>query len=198
MKSLISFLTLGFLYVNLASAALIVGGASGVSQDVGSSSRGGYVEVVGADGYVAGKARTFVTFVAVNITPATSDTMITMTVNRDHVAGASTTTFPITAGKRLVLLGWCISTKNAGAAVQGAQARIRINPSGSVTTANPAEFILGAGTSIATANVVGGLCSQISNGWPTLLELSGNAQIGVSAIGTNTAGFDISIWGYEY
>lgn len=195
MKFLIGLLFIFSLNVN---AALVTGSASGVSADVGSTSKGLYQQVIDNDGTLVGKARTFVTLVGINLTPATSDTMITMTINRDHVAGASTTTFPITSGKKLVLLGWCISTKNAGAATQGVQARIRIDPASTVTTSDPGEFVIGAGTSTATANLVGGTCSQLSNGYPGLLELSGNAQIGVSAIGTNTAGFDISIWGYEY
>lgn len=193
MKSLLILLVSGF-----AQAALITGGVSGVTQDVGTSSRGSYVEIVDASGNVQGKTKTFFSLTAINFTPTTSDAMVTLTPTRDHTAGSTGTSFAVTSGKKMVLLGWCISTKNAGAAVQGVQARIRISTSGAVTTATQAEFIIGAGTVIATANVVGGLCSPISQGWPTVLEISGNMQVGVSVIGTNTAGADISIWGYEY
>lgn len=140
--------------------------------------------------------RTPVQFTAINATPATSDTLVTLTPTRDYVAAGTGTSFAVTAQKRLRLTQLCVSTKNAGAAVQGVQVRLRVDPTGTVTTADPAVAIVGAGTFVATANSVGGACATLDDDYA--LELTGTAQLGITAIGTNTAGMDLALIGYEY
>lgn len=140
--------------------------------------------------------RTQFSLCALAFTAATTEAMITLTPVRDGVASSTGTTFPVTGGKRLRLISWCVATRNAGAAVQGLSVRLRIDPASTVTTADPAVAILAAGTASATANVANATCQQldVDNG----LEISGSAQVGISQIGTATAGNDVCLNGYEY
>lgn len=178
--------------------ALIVGSVSGVGADVGSTSKGLYTEIVASNGRLIGATKTIFALFATNFTAATTEALITLTPSRDFVNGSTGTSFTITSGKRLVLLGMTVVTKNAAGAVQGVIARVRVNPSGTVTASSPIIAILGAGTSSATANVVGSNSTPLSQGWPCLYELPDTAQIGISQIGTATAGNDVCLWGYEY
>lgn len=141
-------------------------------------------------------ARTPFTLRAINFTAATTEGMITLTPSRDYVDAATGTSFAVTAAKRMRILGACISVKNAGAAVQGVQVRVRINPSGAAVSSSPVIVAMGEGTESATANVAKGNCTPIDQDFA--MELSGTNQIGVSQIGTGTAGNDFILWGYEY
>lgn len=196
MKSLLSLI---FLLVTFnVHAAIVNGSASGTGMDVGSTSKGGYQEVIDSSGKLAGAAKTRFVLYATNFTAATTEALITLTPSRDNVDSSTGTSFAVTSAKRLALMGICISTRNAGAAVQGVLAKVRVNPSGAATASSPVIAIVGAGTNTATANVVGSLCTPISQGYPALHEISGTAQIGISQIGTATAGNEVSLWGYEY
>lgn len=196
MKKIISLL---LLLSTASQAAILNGSASGVGADVGSTSKGLYHEPVDSTGKLAGAAKTRVVLYASNFTAATTEALITLTPSRDNVDSTTGTSFAVTSGKRLVILGVCASTRNAGAAVQGLVVKIRVNPSGTVTATSPlAGPPIGVGTSSATANVANSQCTSVSQGWPAVIELSGTNQIGISQIGTATAGNDISLWGYEY
>jgi hypothetical protein len=179
-------------------AAIINGGTSGTGADVGSTSKGLYAEPIDSSGKLAGASKTRFVLYATNFTAATTEALITLTPSRDNVDSTTGTSFAVTSGKRMVLLGICVSTRNAGAAVQGVVVKVRVNPSGAATATSPVVAIVGAGTNTATANVVGSQCSPISSAWPSVIELSGNNQIGISQIGTATAGNEVSLWGYEY
>jgi hypothetical protein len=196
MKSVV--LLLGVIFSLNAQAAIVNGSASGVGQDVGSTSKGGYVELIDSAGKLQGAAKTRFVLYAVNFTAATTEALITLTPSRDNVDGSTGTSHAVTAAKRLVLLGVCITTRNAGAAVQGVVVKVRVNPSGAATATSPIVAIVGAGTSSATANVVASQCTPISQSPPALYEISGTNQIGISQIGTATAGNEVSLWGYEY
>jgi hypothetical protein len=137
-----------------------------------------------------------VTFRAVNFTAATTEAMITLTPQRDYVDAATGTSFTVTSGKRLRLTSLTITTKNAGAAGQGVQVRVRVNPSGASIVTSPVVAVAGAGTALAVANVVGGMSVTFPDDWT--LELEGAAQLGISQIGTATAGNDVLLNGYEY
>jgi hypothetical protein len=157
-------------------------------------------EQIASDGKQLGAAKTLVCYGATNFTAATSEAMITLTPVRDGVNQSTGTSFIVTSGKRLVLLALAVSTKNAGAAMQGVQLRLRYNPSGAVTTSSPVIGIIGCGTEAATANVVGANQLNFSVGSQALIEIVGDGtkQIGISQIGTATAGNDVVLIGYEY
>lgn len=157
-------------------------------------------EPVGSDGKQAAAAKTLVVYQATNFTAATTEALITLTPVRDGVAGATGTSFVIPSGKRLVLLSLAVTTKNAGAAVQGVQVRVRHNPAGATTASSPVIAVAGAGTFIATANVVGGMSVPVSMSWPSVIEILGDGvkTIGISQIGTATAGNDVALVCYEY
>lgn len=193
MKSLIILL-----FCSNAWAGLVTGATSGVSADVGSTSKGVYNEIVDSSGKLAGASKVIFTLRSTNFTAATTEAMITLTPARDNVESSTGTTFTVTSGKRLVILGISVCTRNAGAAGQGVVVRIRVNPGGAAIVTSPVVAMVGAGTNLAIANVVGCGSTPVSAGFPTHIEVSGNSQIGISQIGTATAGNDVSLWGYEY
>lgn len=178
--------------------AIIKGGTSGVSIDSGATSKGMYVEVLDGGGKLYGAAKTIFTLRAVNFTSATTEAMVTLTPSRDLVEGAAGTTFTVTAGKRLVLIGVSVSCRNAGAAGQGVVVKVRSNPGGAAIVTSPIIAVSSAGTNLAIANVSGSGFALISPGYPCLIELSDPMQIGISQQGTATAGNDVCLWGYEY
>lgn len=151
-----------------------------------------------SDGKDATGAKAIRLFRGLNFTAATSEGLVTLTPSTDFADGSTGTSFTVTSGKRLVLLGCDCSTRNAGAAVQGVRVALRVSASGAVTTSSPVVGVCAAGTSSATANVVGWGSFQVSQSWPSVLELSGTMQLGVSQIGTATAGNDVVCRGYEY
>lgn len=149
-------------------------------------------------GIDATAAKNYKVYQGINFTAATTEAMITLTPATDWVNGSTGTSFTVTSGKRLVLLGMSCVTKNAGAAAQGVIVRLRVSASGVAATTSPAAAVCGAGTLLATANIVNGMAVQLTQAFPTIVELSGTQQVGISQIGTATAGNDVTLWGYEY
>lgn len=134
-------------------------------------------------------------FKGINFTAATSEGLVTLTPTRDFVESATGTSLGVTSGKRLRFIGLSISTKNAGAAVQGVQVRVRVNPAGAALVTSPVIAAGAAGTFIATANVAAGMWVDLT---PLGIEIAGNNQFAISQIGTATAGNDVVLHGYEY
>lgn len=125
---------------------------------------------------------------------------MTLTPVRDGVNGTTGTSFVVTSGKRLVLLSMTAITRNVGAASQGVCVHLRYNPAGATIVTSPVIAMTGAGTYLAVANNVGSGTVQLSLGWPSTFEISGDGTktIGISQIGTATAGNDAVLVGYEY
>jgi len=137
---------------------------------------------------------TAVSFTATGFTASGSEAMVTLTPIRNFVAGSTGTSFAVTSQSTLKLQSICIVTANAGAATQGVVVRVRINPTGAATTSSPVVFSIGTGTlNAATAAIANSSCAFLGEG----LELSGTAQVGISQIGTATAGNDVTLIGYE-
>lgn len=178
--------------------ALIKGGVSGASLEVGATSKGAHIEVVDSSGKLLGATKVIKVFHGINFTAATTEGMVSLTPVTDGVNGTPGTTHAITAGKRLVLLGMSVVTKNAGAAAQGVICRLRWNPGGAAIVSSPIVTVYGAGSQLAVANVVGVGNILITAGPLTGIELPSGGQIGISQIGTATAGNDVCLWGYEY
>lgn len=197
-KFFASLLIAATLLSQSAHSAIVNGGTSGVGADVGSTSKGLYVEPIDGTGKTGAAAKTIFVLRAVNFTAATTEALITLTPSRDNVEAATGTSFAVTATKRLVILGISICTRNAGAAGQGVVVRVRVNPTGAALVTSPIAAQAGAGSPLAIANSVGCGGGQVSAGWPSHIEISGNAQIAISQIGTATAGNDVVLWGYEY
>lgn len=126
-------------------------------------------------------------------TAATTEALVTLTPISAGVAGSTATTFAVTAGKTLRLQSMQVTVRNAGAAVQGCVVNLRVN-AGVVAATSPLVATAGAGTLSATANIVG--FGNID--FPDGLELSGTLQLGISQIGTATAGNTVTLIGYEY
>jgi hypothetical protein len=131
-------------------------------------------------------------FGAQNFLAAVAEAMVTLTPVVDGVAGGTITSYQPSAGKKLKLTAMSITTRNAGAAVQGVVVNLRMSNTGAVTTASPIVASIGAGTTQAVANSVDSALIPLD------LEISGNMQIGISEIGTATAGNTVTLIGYEY
>lgn len=128
-----------------------------------------------------------------SFTAATTEALVTLTPYRDWVAGATGTSFTVTSAKRLRLTSLSVSTKNAGAAGQGVAVTVRLNPSGVATATSPPVAQAAAGTALAIAGVTAFGEEDIH-----VVDIAGSAQIGVSQIGTATAGNVVFVRGYEY
>lgn len=127
-------------------------------------------------------------------TAATTEALVTLTPITDGTAGSTGTSFSVTAGKRFRIQSLFISTKNAGAAIQGVVCNLRMTATGAVVATSPLIGTVGAGTLSATANNVAAESADIPDG----LELSGTMQFGISQVGTATAGNTVTLIGYEY
>ena len=128
-------------------------------------------------------------------TAATTEALVTLTPISDGTAGSTATTFAVTAGKRFRVQGLFVTTRNAGAAVQGVVVNLRMTSTGSVTATSPLVATTGCGTASATANIS---ASGGEGSIPDGLELSGTMQFGISQVGTATANNSVTLIGYEY
>lgn len=143
--------------------------------------------------------RTQAAFHSINFTAATTEALVVVTPVRDYVNGSTCTTnsCPVTASKRLRLVGVSVCTRNAGAAGQGVVVKVRVNPSGAAVATSPVVAICGAGTQLAIANVVN--CTHCVIDQDTVnTEITGDDQLAISQIGTATAGNDVILYGFEY
>jgi hypothetical protein len=156
----------------------------------------GYKAAGGSNGGATGRIP--YTLSALNFTAATIEALVTLTPSQGFVNGSTGTSFAIPSGYRFVPLGLTVTTRNASTATQGVVCRIRVNPTGAALVTSPVLAQAGAGTSIAIANNVNSHSVPISNSFPSDIELSGATQIGISQIGTATAGNDVVLWGYLY
>lgn len=127
-------------------------------------------------------------------TAATTEALITLTPITNGTAGSTGTSFSVTAGKTFRIQSMFVTTRNAGAAIQGVVCNLRMTASGAVAANSPLVCTVGAGSLSATANNVGQGAADVPDG----LELSGTMQFGISQIGTATAGNTITLIGYEY
>jgi hypothetical protein len=127
-------------------------------------------------------------------TAATTEALITLTPISDGAAGGTATSFAVTNGKRFRIQSLAVTVRNAGAAAQGVIVNLRMSASGAVTASSPLIGTVGAGTYLATANVVGAGMDSFPDG----IELSGTMQFGISQVGTATAGNTVTLIGYEY
>jgi hypothetical protein len=135
-------------------------------------------------------------YYAANFTAATTEAMVTLTPVSDGTTSGTATSFTVTNGKRFRVQSLSVHVKNAGAAVQSCLCTLRINTAAATTTASPVQLQVGAGTPVATANAG-------AFGWavvPDGLEILGNGTvtIGISQVGTATAGNWVTLVGYEY
>lgn len=138
--------------------------------------------------------RVYCNFGAVGITGSVSEALVTLTPYRDLTAGTATTTFAVTAGKRLRLQLLMLTWRNNTAAAGGVTIHLRLN-AGAVAVTSPIHGTLNASTALAT--VGSGTTTWVD--LPDGLELSGTMQLGItqSAV-TAVVGFDVNLVGYEY
>jgi len=127
-------------------------------------------------------------------TAATTEALVTLTPVIAGVAGATGTSFTVTSGKTFRVQSLMVTTKNAGAAIQGVVCNLRMASTGAITATSSLIATVGAGTLAATANNVASESADIPDG----LEFTGTMQFGISQLGTATAGNTVTLIGYEY
>lgn len=125
-----------------------------------------------------------ITFVAVGTTISGTETMLTLTPTFGYVAGTNGTSFTVTSGKTLVIQSFTVLNSNTNLQIK---VRLRISSSGSVTTSTTPVVSLSPYQTTST-----------SMEFPLGLQLTGNNQIGVSAIGSSSNIIDVYVVGYTY
>lgn len=177
---------------------------SGISSDqltIGATSKAAYTELIDSLGNLGGGKKTLKVFYADSFTATATEAMVTLTPVTNWVIGATGTSFAVTSEKRFVVMGMNLFIKNAGAALQWAKCTLRVNPLGVVVAGSPAGVWSMVCSNSALANYGAGGQSIINpSAFPSLFEIIGNGtlQLGISQIGTATAGNYIVLWGYEY
>jgi hypothetical protein len=139
--------------------------------------------------------RVIKTYVATATAGVTSEALLTLTPYADLVAGATGTSFAVTAGKRLRLQSMVVTWRNNTAAAGGVTIRFRTNASGVAIVSSPVQFAINATTSLAT--IGSGTTSTFI--FPDGFELSGTMQFAVTQLAvTAVVGLELSCIGYEY
>ena len=133
----------------------------------------------------------------INDTMTTTDAVRTFLVQtRDFVSTGATTTCAVTAGKKLRLTGWTMAVKAPSTTAVGGMYTLRVNPTGAATV-----------TSVVVAQIACGLIgTQVAHAADSAeasfpdggIELSGIQQFTVSGIGVASAGYYLTLYGYEY
>jgi len=127
------------------------------------------------------------------ITDAVRTTLIP---TRDYIAGSALATVPVTAGKKMRLTSWSMTVKAPSTTAVGGQYTLRVNPTGAAIVTSPAVAIIGVGL---VGTQVAQTATSNSIAFPDGgIELFGIQQFTVSGIGVASAGYSLSIHGYEY
>jgi hypothetical protein len=127
-------------------------------------------------------------------TAAAAEALVSLTPASDGAAGAASTSFSVTAGKRFRIQALFLSTFNTTAAIHGCQVNLRMSATGAVTTSSPIIGSVAATTAAATV----GLAASQAQSYPDGIELSGTMQFGISQVGIALAGQTVVLIGYEY
>lgn len=193
--------------------ALILGSQNLVSADVKSTPKALLAEwtnnyanetfqFIFNQAYLIGTNKTPVSFAFTNATPATTEGSQSFNyISNFSMQVTSATSYTIRAGRRLILLGLSVAVKNAGAAVQGVIARVRVNKFIIPDGTTPVDSIvaeIGAGTFSAVANNVGSNSNTITGMFPAHMEWQYPAKMIITLQGVAAAGVDFCAWGFEY
>lgn len=135
------------------------------------------------------------TYIATATAGVTTEAMMTLTPLSNFTAGATGTSFTVTAGKTFRVQSVAAIIRATAATAVSGIIRLRISASGAVTTATTPALALGMPPTSATINSG----NSNSTSFPDGLELSGTMQFGISQLVTATsASIDVMIIGYEY
>ena len=142
----------------------------------------------------AGRVIFSVSTVIAGITAVTAEAMLTMVPQRDGTPAATATTHPVTASKRLRLIGMNVGLISTAAAVLSARISLRM-ASGPVLISAPilTTVVIPSGAAVIQAG--GSMFIPLPDG----IELSGTMQFGVSQVCNAATG---TVWcslvGFEY
>lgn len=140
----------------------------------------------------SGRVRCLIHFF--DATPATGETLLTITKQLAGVYGTPATSIGVTAGKILRITSFMVSLRNAGAATHCA-VRLRSNPAGATVLASPLSLVAYLGLTDAAT---GGSLS-FTQTFPEGLEFSGTETVGISMNTPSTSNLvAIMMSGYEY
>lgn len=146
--------------------------------------------------------RTYVSFTTSSVSGTLGETLISLQAVRGfNASGAVGTSFQAASSGKTFRLQQMILTWNSVTAVTGSVlCRLRVHPSASVTAKSLSIGSLGVGVVGNGGNAAGiGFSYTTMLDFPDGVEFSGNHCIGVTQqANTTTAGFDVSLIGYEY
>ena len=195
--------------------AIIQGDHSSASSDVGSTSKGAYVEIAGDRledyltnpilvPYSLGYKRVPVTLHSFGA-PAVTETQQTFSLYRNFVlrpTGQSQTSFTPRFGYRFVAIGMTAHIRNGTAAVHGTIVRVRANQQNipGTTSITEASLVmsLGVGVESAVINVCNANKSVWSPGFPGLFHLVTGNSIIITMEGVAAADTEFTLFGFEY
>jgi len=167
------------------------GGASGLLGDTQTKGVQGTVALMCQDFKDAGRVMKVFT---AQFSATTTEALVTLTPLSDGTAGATGTSFTVTAGKRLRLQALFLTTFNTTAAIRACQVNLRLSATGAATVTSPIIGTVASSTSAATID----LGTSQAQSFPDGVELSGSMQFAISQIGIALAGQTVVLVGYEY
>jgi hypothetical protein len=141
--------------------------------------------------------RTYVTFTADTVAGVTSETLMSMTQNKQGSITASQTNYTITSGKTLRIQSITIAVQAGTGAGEWVRVKIRHNTAGATTTSSALVYTVGCGNTAATTATSGEISVPIPDG----LEIFGNGTqtIGITHISSATTNVEsVTVCGYEY
>lgn len=140
--------------------------------------------------------KTYCAFGTQAVAGTVADTMMTLTPNRGGTNGSTGTSFAVTTGKRLKIIGITISARASAAVASWTSFRLRHLPTGAAINTSPIAWASDVG---APAQVIGAadeLAAVFGADGP---EFTGTDQIGISSISAATTVLNsVLVYGYEY
>jgi len=140
--------------------------------------------------------RTYVTFTSDAVAGVTSETLLTMTQNRQGSTSSASTYTP-TSGKTLRIQSITVGVQSGAGAGEWVRVKFRHNTAGATTTSSALVYTVACGTPQNQAATGGQVTAPIPDG----LEIFGDGTqtIGFSHISSATTNVEsITICGYEY
>jgi hypothetical protein len=134
---------------------------------------------------------------AANVTGVTSETLFTLTPQRDGTNGSTGTSFSSTTGKRIAITGLQYVWKNGTAAAGGGMVFLRISNTGAVTTSS--SLVAATATGPLTAATTGHTSTGPPIAFANPIIVPQGGQVGISHLDLGAvAGGYVVAWGYEF
>lgn len=167
---------------------VLMGGSDGTTARTALTDTAGHLQVVTP-------TRNRVSIIFQAAATATADTLLSLVKSTNGIAAGGATTIPVAANKILRITSMTFSVKANAVAAAFATFTLRINPAGAAVIGSQSEFRVDLGNTETVAGAARAVTVPIPDG----LELSGTAQLAVSAAAQATTNIlSVTLTGYEY